>query len=152
MTRRKVFCGTYVAAGVVSFLMFLVCVIFYFVFFEKPYLKYTNLPLPTLKSSVHAGEVMPIHVARCNSDSVTHVYTLARTLERVDTHGNPRDYILMRDMKASIRPGCFEEDSVMHIVPSETPKGIWRLIGTSDIQGVLVHHIVEWYSVPFEVN
>ena len=152
MTSRKIQVGSYVASLVIAVVLTLVFVIFYFVFFEKPYLRYTNLPLPALKSSVHPGEVMPLHVARCNSDSVSHVYTLARTLERVTTNGNARDYILMRDLKVGIPKGCDEADSVMHVVPTETPKGTWRLIGTADVQGMLLHHTVEWYSVSFEVN
>ena len=144
--------GTTIAFTVITTIMFLVVAIFYFVFFETPYLKYTNLPLPILGSNIHPGDVIPIHVARCNSDKVAHVYTLSRTLEKVANNGNAREYVLMRDLKIRVEPGCSEADSLVHIAPPETPKGQWILIGTADIQGRLVHHTVEWYSVPFEIK
>ena len=130
-----------------------VSVIFYFLFFEKPYLSYTNVPFPTLHSSAMPGQVMPIHVARCNSDSISHVYEVTRTLERVATGLNqPSDYIMMPNIRFAVKPGCSEGDTAAHIVPILTPPGRWRLVGLAEVRGVLKTHMVEFYSTAFDVT
>ena len=140
------------AASAVAMIGILVTIIFYYLFFEKPYLSYTNVPFPALQSVVHPGEAMPIHVARCNSDNVPHVYEITRSLERVNQKGEARDYILLPDLRVQIKPGCSDADAQLHIIPAMTPSGTWRLVGLSEVHGVLVRHMVEWYSVPFRIE
>jgi hypothetical protein len=151
MNEKRITVGLIVAGVVAAIIVVLVSTIFGFLFFEKPWLRYTNIPFPALETYAYPGKVMPIHVVRCNSDSVPHIYNITRTLERVVEKGEARDYVLMADIRVQIMPGCDESDSVVHTIPLLTRPGKWRLVGLSEIQGVLVTHMVEWYSVPFTV-
>lgn len=125
---------------------------FYFLFFEKPWLRYMNIPFPALATYGKPGHAMPIHIKRCNDDSMPHVYSIASSFERVTKPGETRDAMTLQSVMVQIMPGCSEADSIVHTIPLDTPPGIWRVVGVSEVQGVLRSHLVEWYSVPFEVR
>lgn len=131
-----------------SLMIFLtVGIIFKYLFFEPPYLTYTNLPFPTLVREIRAGEVMPLQVIRCNNDDQTHNYVIAHSLENLDTHA----YTLLPMVQLNISPGCHPGTSTINRVPPDTPTGRYRVFGTAEIRGLLKTHIVEWYSQEFAV-
>lgn len=152
MTERRSQIALIVASAITLSIAVIVSIIFYYLFFEKSWLRYTNIPFPAMQSSAKPGEPMPIHVARCNDDNVPHVYTVTRSLERVTLPGETRDSIMLTDITLHMLPGCSEADSVVHIIPANTRSGKWQLVGLSEVQGVLKRHLVEWYSVPFRVE
>jgi hypothetical protein len=151
MNEKRITVGLIVAGVIASIIFSLVGVIFSYLFFEKPWLRYTNIPFPALETYGYPGKVMPVHVARCNDDDVPHIYTITRTLERVVSDAEPKDYMVMPDVTVQILPGCSEADALVHVIPGSTRPGVWRLIGFSEVRGVLVSHMVEWRSVPFTV-
>ena len=133
---------------ILSLLIFItVGVIFKYLFFESPYLRYTNLPFPPVRESVIAGDVVPLHIVRCNDDNETHNYTIAHSLENLDT----RVYTLLPMMQVNLPPGCNTSVSTNNRVPLDTPPGRYRAFGTAEIRGLLKMHIVEWYSQEFAV-
>jgi hypothetical protein len=151
MNEKRITIGLIVAGVITAIIISMVGTIFGYLFFEKPWLRYTNIPFPVLETYGYPGKIMPVHVVRCNDDNVPHIYTITRTLERVVQRVEPKDYMVMPDVTVQILPGCSEADAVIHIIPVSTRPGTWRLIGVSEIRGVLVSHLVEWRSVPFTV-
>ena len=121
--------------------------LFYFLFLEQPYVVYRNVPFPAMAQKVNAGEVIPVRVSICNNASKPHQYTVARSLQEVNT----KALIYMSDVLVSGVPGCFEAISLAHTVPKETPAGTYRIIGQTRIEGTLRTFRVDWLSQPFEV-
>lgn len=152
MNENRLTISMFIAGIVITTVSLTVGVIFYYLFFEKSWLRYENVPFPALQTYTRPGSPIPIHVARCNDDSVPHVYTVARSLERVTKPNEPRDYVMLPDLSVQIMPGCSEGDTIAHVVPLKTQSGIWRIVGMSEVRGTLRSHLVEWYSVPFEVS
>ena len=121
--------------------------IFYFLFLEEPYLVYQNVPFPPTKKSIFAGEVIPVRVKFCNNSRAPTTFTLARSLQEVDT----RAVIFMPDVLIRSAPGCREAVSLAHVVPHGVPPGNYRLIGLTEVQGTLHSFQIGWESGPFEV-
>jgi hypothetical protein len=151
MNQRHTSQSVTIAGAIVLTILILVSVTFYYLFFEKPWLRYLNVPFSVL-SNVNPGGPVPLHIIRCNDDSVEHVYTVAQSMERVTKVGEAREFMLLANVMVSIRPGCSEGDSVILTAPKDTRPGMWQLVGTSEISGTLKNHLVEWRSVPFEVK
>lgn len=121
--------------------------VFYFLFLEPPYLVYRNIPFTPMVKTVHAGEVIPLQVSFCNNARKPTTYTLARSLQDVDTLA----LISMSDVLIRSVPGCRESVSLAHVVPYGVPPGNYRLIGQTEIEGTLRSHKIGWDSMPFEV-
>lgn len=117
----------------------------YLVFFEPPWLTYTNTPFPVLNSPVRPGDPVKMTVARCSSASVTRLYALSRTLK-----GNGVEIILPAGL-VSIDPGCIRVESAANVIPIGTPAGTYTLHGYGEIQGVVRTSSVAWESQQFEV-
>ena len=120
---------------------------FYFVIFEKPYLTYSNIPFPPLVKAVHGGEVIPLKVSLCNNSRVPTTFTLARSLQEVDT----KAMIFMSDVLIRSAPGCREAVSLAHVIPYGVPPGNYRLIGQTEVEGTLRTFRIGWDSLPFQV-
>jgi hypothetical protein len=116
---------------------------------DKPYLTYKNLPFPPTIAYGHAGEVIPLHVVRCNSDDVVHSYTTTHSVEDVETHYS----WVLTQKEVYIAPGCSESNSEVNRLPVELPKGrTYCIFGIASVEGVFGRkHRVEWSSMPFEV-
>lgn len=118
-------------------------------FYKAPYLSYENLPFPVLSKEVRAGGTVPVLVKRCNNDDVPHTYTLARTLERVNTPHRKR--YTLESQQVYIQPGCDETTSTGAPLPPEIPPGEYRLSGHAEINVGLRTYRIEWYSETFKV-
>lgn len=140
------------ACGVVASMVVVVAIFMYMLFFQTPYLTYENLPFPTVIEQVAPGEVMPIQIARCNSDHVLHNYTTTRAIERVDPdkHGDP-DYIMLPPSHVNIVPGCTTSISLLNRMPEHVPPGKYRLLGVAEVETPFRTHLVKWYSQTFQV-
>jgi hypothetical protein len=119
----------------------------YLLFFEEPYLTYTNLPFDVLEPEVAQGGLITLKVARCNSTSQTQTYTLARSLQNLDAG----DYVVLQDSLVQVQPGCTEAVSLANKVPAEVTPGLYRIIGLAMVDGTIRSHKVFWYSKPFRV-
>lgn len=136
-----------ITAAILLSLSALMGTAFYYVIFEEPWLVYRNIPFPATAQGVRAGEVVPIRVSLCNTSGKAQRYSIARSLQEVNTGA----LIYMVDLLIPSLPGCRESTSLAHIVPKEVPPGRYRLIGQSEIQGTLRTFRVDWASQPFEV-
>jgi hypothetical protein len=116
---------------------------------DKPYLTYKNLPFPPTVAKGHPGEVIPLHVIRCNSDNVVHSYTTTHSVEDVETHYS----WILTQKEVYIAPGCTDSTSHVNRMPIELPGGrTYRIFGIASVEGVMGRkHRVEWSSMPFEV-
>ena len=119
----------------------------YLVFFEPPWLTYTNLPFRVLNSPVKVGTAIQMEVSRCSTARVSRVYGLARTL----TSGTHAPSVVLPAGIASVEPGCSLVVSAANIVPVGVPSGTYRLRGQGEIQGIVRTHSVEYESEEFEV-
>ena len=137
----------YLTALILFSLTAMMSTAFYFLIFEKPYLVYRNIPFPPLVKAVHEGEVIPIKVSLCNNSRVPTTFTLARSLQEVDT----RATIFMSDVLIRSAPGCREAVSLAHVIPYGVPPGNYRLIGQTEIEGTLRNFRIGWDSLPFQV-
>jgi hypothetical protein len=149
--RRKVSPAYCLAYTVIITTGIAVMTMFYFMFIEGSYLSYPNSPFASMQPAIHAGETIPLNITRCNSDSVAHIYTVSRTLERVVKQGNKDDYWMLADIQFHIEPGCHPAVSDAHIAPADLPPSDWRLVGMANTQGALISHIVRFESLPFKV-
>lgn len=138
-------------AKLVALMLFMMAAVlsavFYFLFLEPPYLVYRNIPFTPMVKAVHAGEVIPMKVSVCNNASKPTTYTLARSLQDVDSMA----LISMSDVLIRSVPGCRESVSLAHVVPYGVPPGNYRLIGQTEIDGTLRSHKIGWDSQPFGV-
>jgi len=151
MNNKKLNVSMFLAGSLIMTVVITVSVIFYFLFFEKPWFRYENVPFPVTQSIIKPGEPIPIHVARCNDDNVSHTYTITRSLERVVLPGESRDYSQLLSLTLGINPGCSQGGFVGHVMPLDARPGKWKLIGIAEIRGTLKDRIVKWESVPFTV-
>ena len=120
---------------------------FYFTLLEQPYLTYENLPFPTTVESVKQGEIIPVRVIRCNSDSTTHSFALSNSLYNIDTG----QYTLLPGFSIMIAPGCTDAISRINRMPTDLLPGRYKLFGTAEIRGKIRTFIVDWNSAPFNV-
>ena len=121
----------------------------YTIYFEKPWLVYSNTPFEVLVKNVLPGDVVPIRVARCSSSSIRRMYRFSHALV-----SNDRPTDLPKPLPESIGfidPGCTDAPSTVNTIPPDTPPGKYHLIGLSEINMAVGTVLVEWYSQPFEV-
>ena len=136
-----------------NILMVLILSIFgtamYLLFFERPWLVYKNIPFPPVISRVHAGEVIPLHVIRCNSGHSRRTYRFTHSLVN---DSRPTSFpVVLPDTVASVEAGCVEINSEANQIPINTLPGTYHIIGIAEIQMTMGTVFVEWYSQPFEV-
>jgi hypothetical protein len=116
---------------------------------EKPYLSYPQLPFPVEVRSVKRGDIIPIDIVRCNSDSVAHSYSVSRALRNVD--GSNR-LVPMESIYSLIPPGCHKAmPSPVHRVPLCTPLGRYQFFGGAIVQGKTHPFEVTFMSAEFDV-
>lgn len=136
-----------IAIVFLALLSCLVSTIFYYQFFEEPYLSYKNVPLPTRMDQVYPGEVIPMTVERCNTSGEMKVYKTTHTLHEVEKNL----YYVLRDETVAVPDGCTTAISNINVVPKDIPAGRYIVFGTSEIHGKLRTHFVDWYSTAFFV-
>lgn len=139
--------ATKLAIASLAVMVSVTLVFVYLLFFEKPYLSYTNLPFDVLEPEVEQGALIPLRVVRCNDSNKTQAYTLARSLQNLDAG----DYVVLQDSLVQVAPGCAESISLANRVPAEVKPGTYRVIGLAEVDGTLRSHKVFWYSKPFRV-
>lgn len=151
---------TILAGVVVSGMFGAQGVLLYSLFFEAPYLSYPDLPLEVMGKPgpegfpiIHPGEVVPIFVNRCNSSGHSHTYTIARSLENLDS----LQTIVLPESLVPIKRGCSGSPSLANRVPRELfagipfPPGRYRIVGLSSVQGTFKTFLVPWSSSEFHV-
>ena len=124
----------------------------YLIWFEPPWLSYTNSPFPLEKIQLKRGEIMALKVERCSTATVTRTYGLSRRLECNETSTGALLTIPIPPGTKDMAPGCYGITSRDLRVPQETPIGWCRLHSTAETQGVVRSHSVESESKLFEVT
>ena len=119
----------------------------YFLYFEKPFLRYENIPFPPVGDKVVAGNTMPLTVRRCSTSKGMEIYTTTHSLYDVKNG----QYYILPAVQVAVMPGCITATSMMNIIPFNTPAGTYIVIGTAEVRGTLKNHYVDWYSQQFEV-
>lgn len=136
--------------AVVSLCMLAVTLIgsVFVIWFEKPFLEYTNLPFAVERTELHPGEVIPLSIGRCNRTLTPKVVTSTRWLENlgVDQGVLPMDVVV-----SSVEPGCHVATFLNHRVPDATKPGKYRIRGIASVPGLIKNFSVQWYSAPFTV-
>ena len=123
-------------------------VVVWAIVFEDPWLEYPVIPFPVLLPAVHAGEVIPLSVRRCNTGTTTRAYVFAHSLVSVD---GAQTEVVLPPVTASVSPGCSTAQSRVNIVPRGTKPGIYRINGVTEINGIVRSFPLQWESEPFEV-
>ena len=121
----------------------------YTAFFSDPYLSYPVKAFPLVGDvkAFHPGDVVPLQVLRCNSDNVTHSYTISHALRGPDT-----EYNLLPVSAAMIDPGCTHGPSYINVLPAEHLKsGVYKFVGNTQIEGTFRQFSVYWESASFTV-
>ena len=116
--------------------------------FDGPWLTYPVQPFPVLMQPVHAGEVVPLRVLRCNNGETTRTYIFSHSLVSVD---KARPDVILPPITSSIAPGCATVESRVNIVPPGTAPGRYRIEGNTEINGNVRSFSVLWNSEVFEV-
>lgn len=119
----------------------------YVTFFERPYLSYANPVFKVVGQDFRAGDVVPLLVDRCNSDSSRRSYSIAHSLHNIDTN----EYVLLPEAYVSIEPGCHPATSRINVLPEKTKPGEYQIIGGASVRGVLRSYEVTWSSEKFRV-
>jgi hypothetical protein len=119
----------------------------FFLFFDKPYLTYKNLPFPAITQVVHAGDVVILDIIRCNADKQTHVYNTTHSLVEV----KKEVYTILPDVRVKLEHGCTQGKSEVNRTPINLPAGRYKVIGTAEVPGLLRMHQVDWFSQEFDV-
>lgn len=127
--------------GVIS-----LAIVLYALYFERPFLRYQNLPFP-VETPVEQGRTVPIIIERCNDSKDERVYMSARTLKNVD---NGKE-VQLPEATVSLKPGCQRTTSRTITIPLETPPGNYVINGEGIGQGLLKKQRVEWYTEQFQV-
>ena len=122
-------------------------------YIKPPYLSYTNLPLPINGAkpgelpSYMAGEIVPLIVARCNTDSVSHLYVISREMVPLD---GSKPYLLKSEL-VPIEPGCHPAISNLHSSPAEATSREYFFRGYAELIGSSQTFHIPWQSVPFRI-
>ena len=115
--------------------------------FEKPWLRYQNLPFPPAAEKVKAGEAVVLSVERCSDAPVTETY---RTTHGIQS-AKDQKAILLPDVVVSVDPGCHRDASKINVVPKGTAPGRYVAFGVALVPGLIRTFAVPWYSEEFEV-
>jgi len=145
MNSQKVSNG--IAISLVAGMFLTVAILFYFWFFEKPFLEFKNIPFPPKLAQVLPGEIVPLSIERCNNDKQPRNYLSTHSLLNVET-GQP---ILLPDVKVMIEPGCTTATSLLNRVPPEAPPGKYLVFGTAEVHGTIRDFYIDWRSEEFLV-
>lgn len=128
----------------------ILCIFAYAYFIADPPLLYTNLPFEALKTTVHAGEVVPLTVGRCNTTNKVITYRLTHSIVNVKT----RDRYVLPGVEYSdilVMPGCDTLVSMINQLPDSLPAGEYQIYGTARVEGQIRDYLLVWYSTPFQV-
>ncbi len=137
------------AGRVALVLMFLTLgILAWLIFFEPPWLVYSNLPFPVRTPVVHPGSPILMDVSRCSSATQTRVYIVSHRLINV----RDNTVYILPATTASIEPGCNTVVSSVNIVPKGAPPGRYRVSGFGEIQGIIRTSLVSWQSEDFDVE
>ncbi len=99
-------------------------------YLEPPPLVYNNIPLP-VDGPVHQGDVIPLHVDRCNNlDSPLYLES-ARTLRSLDTG----HLYFLPSGGAVAEPGCSFALVTSSSVPEDAPPGRYQLTAIIRLHG-----------------
>lgn len=118
-------------------------------FLEPPFLSYRNLPFPSERPVVLAGQPIPLRVVRCNGDTKTRNYLISHRLIRLDAAQPPT---ILTAGSVSIEPGCTSETSKANVVPADQEQGHYFVEGFAEVNGTIRTHSIHWYSEPFYVR
>lgn len=126
-------------------LTFLAATLF-FLFLERPSLVYRNVPFPA-PTSIKPGQRLPVTVTACNTTDKTIVYVLTRTFENIGNHAP----IVIPNATIHFKPGCVTATSMATQIPADMPKGFYKVVGISIIEGTMRTFNVPWETTIFEV-
>ncbi len=136
------------AIVMVAVMFSIVGTLYFFLFFDKPFLSYKNLPFPPVVQHVAPGEIVALTVHRCNSKDRPQTYTTTHTLVNVHTN----QFWILPNVTVAIQPGCILGTSLVNRVPEGAPPGLYKLFGMAEVPGVFRQHHVEWYTASFFVK
>jgi hypothetical protein len=92
-----------------------------------------------------------MEIEKCNSFKYRKQYSISPTLIDVGNNNINVLPVTLPPIPLTIEPGCSRFITKVHLVPKDTPPGVYTFLGVSFIKGLLVTHQVEWYSERFEV-
>lgn len=119
----------------------------YFMFWEKPFLTYPQLPFVSPRI-VSPGDAVNLEVLRCNSDDKVRTYIMSHTLIGLETQ---QRYVLPAQV-VSTEPGCKRVVSGISVVPLGVSPGFYMIEGYSEVAGTIRTFSVHWYSEAFRVR
>lgn len=116
------------------------------IWFEQPFLSYTNVPFPA-PPSVRAGQTVELVVARCNRSHRARSYLTTHAVRNVSSQHTA----LLPPVWVDVMPGCTEAVSRINEVPANLLPGRYVMTGVALVPGIVVDHQVPWESQPFDV-
>jgi hypothetical protein len=123
-------------------------------FFQPPHLSYQGLPWEVISGPdkiFYPGDVVPVIVKRCNNTNHQVIYTVTRSIQRIN--GNLiEDAYVFPDTRVSLEPGCKSAVSNIHILPKDIKDGTYQISGTATVNAPINNVELQFYSVPFKVK
>lgn len=144
-TQQHIFLGLLKIGAALSALA--LCLFLWSSYIEQPYLRYQNLPFPTVIEQVRPGDAIPMIVERCNTSKESQSYSTSLAFRNEKTKVSEK----LIDTQVVIEKGCHRDLNLAYSVPLDTKPGFYRISGVAVIEGAFIKHYVEWYSEPFEV-
>lgn len=122
----------------------------YYRWFEKPYLRYINLPFPIAQPVIPAGTSVAIKVIRCSDDPNTRIYNFSRTLVSDDGAQPQLTKIVLPSGQSAVEPGCGEITDVV-LISTSVPPGRYHFEGVAEIPGTWHVFLLTRVSATFTV-
>lgn len=120
----------------------------YAIYFEDPYLAYTNMPFPQVNNElIVPGTDVYTFVSRCSASGQKLQYASTRfaiseeTLEVIEFPPTP----------AVVMPGCRNDKHMVTRLPLNMLSGRYHFYGTTTVAGTFMTHNIEWTSQSFTV-
>lgn len=118
-------------------------------YFEVPYITYTNLPFPQATTSTYlAGQMTNVVISKCNMNTERVFYTSSSSLINDTTN----EIVEFPKLPLVAAPGCQTDNAIFMRIPVNTKPGTYHFYGVTSSPGAYATHKVKWEAKPFTVK
>lgn len=116
---------------------------------RPPALTYVNMPwkVASEKPAFYPGDIVPLYITRCNSNSEILLYEVTRGVKNQDTGVT----IVLQSTQVTAEPGCSTTISNLHQLPNEMAPGTYIASGFAVVPDLINAKTVSFQSEPFKV-